>query len=283
MAKIKVLIAGVNGQVGSAVKELLSTNEKFEIYGFNHSEFDISSRNSVRNIIYELIPDVIVNAAAMTNVDLCETEQNKAYNINSLGARNLMQAANEINAHLIHLSTDYVFDGEKKSPYTEFDIPNPQSVYATSKLGGDNEILIYDKSTVLRVAWVFGNKKGDFFSWVLDGVKNNTIKSLIGDAVCTPTYSNDIAYVINYVILNRIFGLINVANTGETTRLEMGNIFLKKLGIDVELNSITTQSLNRPAKRPLYSSLETNTLNIVTGISMRNWQDALEEHLEKFK
>lgn len=113
MAKIKVLIAGVNGQVGSAVKELLSTNEKFEIYGFNHSEFDISSRNSVRNIIYELIPDVIVNAAAMTNVDLCETEQNKAYNINSLGARNLMQAANEINAHLIHLSTDYVFDGEK--------------------------------------------------------------------------------------------------------------------------------------------------------------------------
>ena len=202
MAKIKVLIAGVNGQVGSAVKELLSTNEKFEIYGFNHSEFDISSRNSVRNIIYELIPDVIVNAAAMTNVDLCETEQNKAYNINSLGARNLMQAANEINAHLIHLSTDYVFNGEKKSPYTEFDIPNPQSVYATSKLGGDNEILIYDKSTVLRVAWVFGNKKGDFFSWVLDGVKNNTIKSLIGDAVCTPTYSNDIAYVINYVILN---------------------------------------------------------------------------------
>lgn len=171
----------------------------------------------------------------------------------------------------------------KKSPYTEFDIPNPQSVYATSKLGGDNEILIYDKSTVLRVAWVFGNKKGDFFSWVLDGVKNNTIKSLIGDAVCTPTYSNDIAYVINYVILNRIFGLINVANTGETTRLEMGNIFLKKLGIDVELNSITTQSLNRPAKRPLYSSLETNTLNIVTGISMRNWQDALEEHIEKFK
>lgn len=115
MAKIKVLIAGVNGQVGSAVKELLSTNEKFEIYGYNHSEFDISSRNSVRNIIYELIPDVIVNAAAMTNVDLCETEQNKAYNINSLGARNLMQAANEINAHLIHLSTDYVFDGEKIS------------------------------------------------------------------------------------------------------------------------------------------------------------------------
>ena len=116
-----------------------------------------------------------------------------------------------------------------------------------------------------------------------DGVKNKTITSLIGDAICTPTYSYDIAEVINNVINNRIYGLINVANSGETTRLEMGQLFLQKMGIDYNLGSITTDSLNRPAKRPLYSSLSTNTLNSATGINMRNWQEALDEHIEKIK
>jgi dTDP-4-dehydrorhamnose reductase len=283
MSNRKVVITGSTGQVGSAVSELLGKKENIEIFPLSHSDFDISLRDSVRSTIFSIKPDVIINAGAMTNVDACESEADKAFAINALGVRNLVQAASEVDAQLIHLSTDYVFDGEKKSPYSEFDIANPLSVYATSKLAGDNEALSYDKACVLRVAWVFGNPNGDFFSWVLEGVKNGTISSLIGDAVCTPTYSKDIAQVIDQILTHQISGLINVANSGETTRLEMGQIFLDKLNIATKLGSVTTESLNRPAKRPLYSALSTNTLKSTTGIEMRNWQDALEDHMEKFK
>ena len=167
MSNFKAIIAGAKGQVGSAVCELLNKDSKFEVFEFSSKDLDVSNRDNVRSNVYSINPDVIINCAAMTNVDLCESEQDNAFAINSLGVRNLTQAASEVNSQLIHLSTDYVFDGEKKSPYSEFDIAKPQSVYATSKLGGDNEALAYDMSTVLRVAWVFGNTKGDFFSWVL--------------------------------------------------------------------------------------------------------------------
>ena len=220
----------------------------------------------VSSVVYTIKPDVIINAAAMTNVDLCESEFDNAFNINSLGVRNLTQSAQEINSHLIHLSTDFVFDGQKKSPYSELDIPNPQSIYALSKLGGDTEALKYEKSTVLRVAWVFGNPNWDFFSWVYDGYKNNTIKTLISDAQCTPTYSDDIAMVIDHVVSNQNYGLLNVANSNVTTRLEMGQLFLKKLGIDFMFDAVTSETLNRPALRPLYSALSTTTLKAVTGI-----------------
>ena len=283
MAKQKILVTGSSGQVGRALCALFENDIQAEVFPLTHKDLDISSRDAVRRTVFSIEPNVIVNTAAMTNVDLCETKQDEAYAINSLGVRNLTQASRDIDAQLVHISTDYVFDGEKKSPYTEFDIPNPQSVYATSKLGADTEALNYDKSTVLRVAWVFGNELGDFFSWVLAGVKNQNISSLIGDAYCTPTYSVDVASVISHTIKNRLYGLINVANSGVTTRLEMGQIFLEKMGIDFTFGSITDASLNRPATRPLYSALSTETLKQVSGIQMRNWQDALDEHIMKFK
>lgn len=279
----RVLVTGASGQVGEAVIKQLSENTNYEIVALSHKDLDISNRTSTLNVIHEYKPNVVFNGAAMTNVDLCESEKEKAFAINALGVRNLVAACSEIDSHLIHISTDFVFDGEKKAPYTEFDRPNPQSIYALSKLGGDTEALRYEKSTVLRVAWVFGKTGQDFFSWVLNGVKDNSIKSLISDAVSSPTYSKDIAVVTQEIIKQRIFGLLNVANEGEVSRLEMGQEILKRAKIKTELEAITQESLNRPAKRPLYSVLSCDSLQTLTGIKMRTWQEAVDEHYETFK
>jgi len=278
---MKILIVGANGQVGSAAEQVLSNNERNEIVALTRSDLDISNRSDVFNIVTSLVPDVVFNAAAMTNVDLCESESELAFAINSFGVRNLAQACELVDSHLVHLSTDFVFDGEISRRYTEYDRTNPLSVYALSKLGGDEEALAYSKSTVLRVAWVFGNKKGDFFSWVLDGLNAGTLDSLIDDQISTPTYSYDVISVLEKCITSRLFGLINVANEGETSRLEMGQILASKLGIDKKLSGITSDSLNRPAGRPNYSALSTDLLSRLTGIKMRSWQDALDEHLKR--
>lgn len=279
----RVLVTGASGQVGDAVLKQLSEHTNFELLALSHKDLDISNRSSTLNAVHEYKPNVVFNGAAMTNVDLCESEKEKAFAINALGVRNLVAACADIDAQLIHLSTDFVFDGDKKAPYTEFDLPNPQSIYALSKLGGDTEALRYEKATVLRVAWVFGKTGQDFFSWVLNGVKDNSIKSLISDAISSPTYSKDIAVVAQEIIKQRIFGLINVANEGEVSRLEMGQEILKRANIEVELEAITQESLNRPAKRPLYSALCCDSLHTLTGLKMRTWQEALDEHFETFK
>lgn len=279
----RILIAGANGQVAESVIELLSLDEKNEVLGLTRNDLDISSRTSTLNTVHEFKPDVVFNGAAMTNVDLCESEQDRAFAINAIGVRNLVGACADIDAHFIHLSTDFVFDGEKKAPYSEFDIANPLSVYALSKLGGDTEALRYEKATILRVAWVFGKTGSDFFSWVLNGVKDGSIKSLISDAISSPTYSKDIAKVTETMISHGIYGLINVANAGEVSRLDMGKEILKRANINFELEAITQDSLNRPAKRPLYSVLSCNTLETLTGIKMRTYEEALDEHYETFK
>lgn len=275
---MKVLITGSSGQVGLAVEQVMS-KPNIELLCTTHKDLDISNRDQVLTSIASFNPDVIVNAAAMTNVDLCETEVEQAFAINSLGPRHLVQGAQMVDAHLIHISTDFVFDGETNRPYSEFDIPNPLSVYGKSKLGGDQEALSYPKATVLRPAWVFGNPNGDFFSWVLESVKNNSLDKLIGDQISTPTYSKDIAIVVEKIIQNRIFGLINVANQGLTTRLEMGQHVCDLLGIDISFESIESQELSRPALRPNYSALSCDVLKRETGIELRSWKEALEDHL----
>lgn len=278
---MKILITGAQGQVGSAVVEKFSRDSTNEVFGLDAKDMDISSRTSVFNAISQLQPDVVVNAAAMTNVDACETNVDQAFAINALGVRNLAQACDSVDAQLIHLSTDFVFDGELSRPYSEFDVTNPLSVYATSKLGGDNEALSYSRGTVLRLAWVFGNPQGDFFSWVTDGVKEGTISALIDDQVGTPTYSYDVAMVVHYCATHRLNGLFNVANGDETTRLAMGIEVCERLGIEHNLVGITAESLHRPATRPNYSALSTSTLTQTTGIVMRSWQEALDEHLSR--
>lgn len=280
---MKILVTGAHGQVGQAVIRRFSADTRFDVRGVSHVDVDISSHDDAFNIVSDYLPDVIVNAAAMTNVDACEEKIEDAFAINSLGVRNLTQAAERVNAHLIHTSTDFVFDGQMSRPYTEFDTTNPLSVYAASKLGGDNEALQYNKSTVLRVAWVFGNPGGDFFSWVIKGVREGVITSLIDDQIGTPTYSRDIADVAYHCVTHKHYGLFNAANSGETTRLEMGRLVCDRLGIEHNLTGITSDSLNRPAARPAYSALSSDVLARTTGIVMRSWQDALEEHLIDLK
>lgn len=275
---MKYLVTAASGQVGSAALKLLSKDGKNEVIGLSHQDLDITNRDDVLNSIIQIQPDVVVNTAAMTNVDLCEDEVSQAFAINAYGVRNLRVASEHVKAQLVHISTDFVFDGNSSRPYTEYDPTNPLSVYAKSKLGGDVEALSYDRGTVLRVAWVFGNPNGDFFSWVLNGVKDGSVKSVIDDQFSTPTFSQDVIPVIEKVCSMRMYGLINVANSGEASRLDMALEFLKKLRVENELTGIKAESLSRKALRPNYSSLSTDLLYKSTNIEMRNWQDTLNDH-----
>ncbi|HMS25572.1 MAG TPA: dTDP-4-dehydrorhamnose reductase [Acidimicrobiia bacterium] len=280
---VKVLITGASGQVGSAAVEQFSSDKRNDVVSLSHSELNIASRSDVLGALSQLGPNLVINAAAMTNVDACEERTTDAFAINALAVRNLVQGCENIQAHLIHLSTDFVFDGNAARPYSEFDITNPLSVYGTSKLGGDNEALSYSRSTVLRVAWVYGNVKGDFFSWVLDGVKDNSITSLIDDQISTPTYSFDIAHVMQHCATHRLTGLIHVANEGETTRLEMGKEICNRLSLPHNLSGIPAESLKRPARRPAYSALSTDALTRTTGIIMRPWKESLDDHIKRMQ
>lgn len=279
---MRCLITGARGQVGRATAEHL-TRAGYDVLAVSRSELDITSLDAVNTLIADYQPHVVVNAAAMTNVDACETQVDEAFAVNALGVRHLTQAAERVDAHLIHLSTDFVFDGKIDRPYTEYDTTNPLSVYAQSKLGGDIEALAYSRSTTLRVAWVFGNSAGDFFSWVLNGVIEGSITSLIDDQVGTPTYSRDVASVIEYCVNHRVLGLINVANAGETTRLDMGRSACEMMSLKHDLVGIPAESLNRPAARPQYSALSSALLKSETAIEMRPWMDALEEYLKENK
>ncbi|MFN8015352.1 MAG: dTDP-4-dehydrorhamnose reductase [Acidimicrobiia bacterium] len=279
---MKFLITGAGGQVATACEEIISKADH-EAIAVSRDELDISNRDQTLNSIVALKPDFVVNCAAMTNVDACESKVDEAFAVNSLGVRNLVQGCDLVSANLVHLSTDFVFDGRTDRPYSEFDLTNPLSVYAKSKLGGDNEALSYFNSTVLRVAWVYGNVKGDFFKWVIDGVQNGSIKNLIDDQTSTPTYSYDIAQVVLKVCMQQIYGLINVANSGEATRLEMGKEICELLNIDNDLGPISEKELDRPAKRPNYSSLNTDLLKRTTGIVMRDWQETLNDYISRMK
>lgn len=278
---MKILITGASGQLGSAVDEKFSSEGAHDILALGHGDLSITSRDDTFTCVTQFQPDVIVNAAAMTNVDGCETNVDDAFAINALGVRHLAQSADLVNAHLVHISTDFVFDGESDRAYSEYDLTNPLSIYAKSKLGGDHEASAYSRSTVLRVAWVFGNTRGDYFSWVLNGVRDGSINSLIDDQVGTPTYSYDIADVISHCVTHRIYGLMNVANEGETTRLAMGQEVCDRIGVQHNLAGIDADSLGRPAPRPAYSALSTSLLSHTTGIVMRPWTDALDDHLAR--
>lgn len=275
---MKYLITGARGQVGSAALDLLSQNPNNEVIGLSHSDLDIAQRDQVFNVVASLKPDVVFNASAMTNVDLCEDEVDQAFAINSMGVRNLAQASESVDAHLVHISTDFVFDGKTDRPYSEHDLAVPLSVYATSKLGGDNEALSYSKGSVLRVAWVFGNPNGDFFSWVVSGVKDKSVEAVIDDQLSTPTFAKDVIPVLEKISLHRIYGLINVANEGIASRLDMANEMLKRLGLEHNLKGIDAASLKRKADRPNYSALSTDLLFRQTSIQMRSWQEALDDH-----
>jgi dTDP-4-dehydrorhamnose reductase len=272
LIKKRILVVGANGMLGQRVLEFYSILSDYELLAtsvedklvFENIEYiqaDISERNEIKKVIYDFCPDYIINAAAYTNVDKSETEREVAWKINVKGVEYLSESARVLDSHLIHISTDYVFDG-KNGPYTENDIPNPLGYYARTKLASENVLKISGtKYTILRTNVLYGTAKysrPDFVKWVVDSLRAKKEIKIVDDQINNPTFIDDLVQGINKIVELRKEGIYNVGGNEFLSRYDFTIIIANYFNLDKSLiKKIKTEDLNQPARRPLKSGLIT--------------------------
>jgi dTDP-4-dehydrorhamnose reductase len=263
----------------------------FDVVGFTHAQFDLADFDQVREKLDTIDFDVLVNAAAFTNVDLCEKERDQAFRINAEASRILAEICRDKKAKLIHFSTDYVFDGENHQPYTENDPANPISVYGQSKRAGEQFVLqTADQHLVVRVSWVFGPDRPSFIDGTIKRARDNEEVDAIADKFSTPTYTHDIAEMLpQFFDVDVEGGILHFANAGECTWQEYAQWALECCAAEgVALKAKTVGALklanmtNWVARRPVYSVLSTAKYTALTGVSPRAWRDAVADYIRRF-
>lgn len=278
---MKILITGGSGQLGTDLTLILK-NKSYTVYSFSSKDLDITVIDKFLKKTKELKPDIIINCAAYTNVDGCETEREKAFMVNAIGAKNCAIVADTVKSKLFHISTDYIFNGNKKSPYTEYDSPNPESVYATSKYFGENLIKEhYNNFFILRVAGVYGIHGNNFVKTIIKYAKEKDELKVVNDQVTTPTYTIDICNQIIKLLETDNYGVYHCSCEGECSWYEFTKFILNKLNINTKVVPCTTDEYPRPAKRPTYSVMENFNLKLLKINVMRHWQEAVTEFLSK--
>ena len=285
---MKIVIIGSGGRLGAALTR--ECRDKFDVVGFNHAQLDLTNFEQVREKVTALDFDVLINCAAFTNVDLCETQREQAFQINAEAPRVLAEICREKKAKLIHFSTDYVFDGEKREPYTEDDVAKPISVYGESKREGEKLVLqTQDRHLVVRVSWVFGPDRPSFVDGVIKRARENEHVEAIADKFSTPTYTRDIAQVLPQFFENDVSGLLHFANAGECSWQEYAQFSLdccRSLGIPLKAKTVGALKLsdmkNWIARRPVYSVLSTTKYIAITGSTPRGWRDAVGDYVREF-
>ncbi len=278
----RVLVTGTGGQVGAATVQVLARTPAYEVLAADHATLDLADRDSVEQVVTAFLPDAIVNCAAVTNVDRCELEPDAAFAANALGVRHLAVAAARVGAHVVHVSTDYVFDGRAGRPYDEWDLVSPLSTYARSKLGGELELARHARSwTVARTAWVFGRRGHDFVQLVLDALADpDGPVRFVDDQTGSPTYAPDLAEMLVRLAVERRPGLFHVVNAGHCTRYRLACDVAEMRGADPSvLRTVTTAELGRPAPRPVFSALDTAALRLSGLGPLRHYREALAEYV----
>ncbi|MBU3191221.1 dTDP-4-dehydrorhamnose reductase [Clostridium bowmanii] len=276
---MKILITGGNGQLGRELANQYKEKKGIDLILTYSSDLDITSTKDVFSFVNLNKPDVIINCAALTVVDKCETEIEMAYKINTIGPKNLATAANEIGAEIVQVSTDYVFGGNLNKSLTEFDEVNPQTIYGKTKLQG--EILVKNlnsKHYIVRTAWLYGDGK-NFVKTMIDLSKTNKTLKVVNDQRGTPTSTVDLARVIIKLVEDKNYGLYHCTCKGESTWYEFTKEIFRLKGIATEVLPCSTDELQRPAKRPEYSVLRNYMLELTTGDITRTWQEAIKEYL----
>lgn len=285
----KLLITGANGQVGFILSQKLKNEAKHEVLALAHGELDITNKEAVLSIVDSFDPDVIINCAAYTDVDKAESKIKLAYDVNANGVKYLAEAANRCNATILHISTDYVFDGGKTDKYTEKDIIHPISVYGSSKAKGDTILLsLSSKAIILRTSWVFGEHGNNFVKTMLGLAKSKDTLAVVSDQIGGPTYAKDVATALIYIAEQIIedenirYGIYNFAGEPCVSWYDFSKtIFEEAVSQNVLeksplVNAITTADYLTPAKRPLNSCLDLTKIQQVFGIQPSDWQAALK-------
>lgn len=278
---IKVWIAGSNGQIGHALNEVLDPLE-IEVLNTDKDELDITDTEEVLNFGIVNRPDVIINCTGVTDTKLCEEEPELAYRVNALGARNLSIVARKNGAKIVQLSTDDVFDGKSKKPYTEFDDTNPLTVYGSSKRAGENYVKEFThKHFIIRSNWVYGKEGQNFVNQVLEAAEKGNALSVAADQFGSPTSAKDLARMILYLINTNEYGTYHVTCSGVCNRHEFAQEILRLSGKKIELKAVPTEQSDLSAVRPPYAVLDNFILHIIDMYDMPDWKESLEEYMNE--
>ncbi len=275
-----IIITGCNGQLGRAINVVLAGNTEYEPVNTDVAELDITNIDAVMELARKVKPYAIINCAAHTGVDACETEADKAYRINAVGPRNLSIAATETGAKIIQVSTDYVFDGFGDKPLTEFDKPNPQGMYGATKLAGENFVKDFScKYFIIRTAWLYGEGK-NFVKTMLRLSEDRDMVTVVGDQFGTPTSALELAKAICYLLPTENYGLFHGTCEGSCNWAEFAEEIFRLAGKTTTVKHITTEEFGAPAPRPAYSVLENYMLKLTTDFKFADWHEAIEEYMK---
>lgn len=276
----KVIVTGCNGQLGRAVNELYANSSEYEMVNTDVAELDITDIDAVLKLVREVKPAAIINCAAHTGVDACETQGDLAYKINALGPRNLSIAASETGAKMIQVSTDYVFDGKGTSPYIEFDSVGPEGMYGKTKLAGENFVKEFARDYfILRTAWLYGDGK-NFIKTMLRLSETHEEVSVVGDQVGTPTSAKELAKAIGVLLPTENYGLFHATCEGSCSWAEFAEEIFRAAGKNTRVKTITTEEFGAPAPRPAYSILDNYMFRLTTDFQFADWHDAFNEYLK---
>lgn len=294
---MKIMITGCHGQLGNELQSILKSGKSeigaapegvlnAEILPVDIDTLDISDMAAVSDYVNANRPDVIINCAAMTNVDGCESDYKTAFKVNALGVKNLAVSAESIGAKLIHVSTDYVFAGNGTKPYCEWDKVDPQSVYGASKALGEKYALSFCKRTfVVRTSWLYGYIGKNFVKTVRRVIKANGAIGVVCDQRGNPTNANDLAHHLLKLAVTEEYGIYHCTGEGECSWYDFAVKIAEYSGLGDTVTPCTTEEYNAkfnvPTKRPEYSSLRNLALECTVGNEMRDWQEALKEYISK--
>lgn len=279
---MKILITGSNGMLGHDLVDILEKNH--ELIPATSKILDITDENQVMEFICDKKPDIVINSAAYTDVDGCEENQELAYSVNGKGVENLALACKKTGSCLVHISTDYVFDGTAREPICEDGEIGPISVYGKSKLMGEKAIQeILDRYFIIRTAWLYGINGKNFPKTMLELAENHSEITVVYDEVGSPTYTPDLAFGISQLIESDYYGIYHLTNSGSCSWCEFARYIFEVADCDVKVIPVTASEFARPAPRPSYSVLN-NKNWIEKGFEpLRSYKDAIKEYIELIK
>lgn len=279
----RIIVTGCNGQLGRAVNAFYAGNNEIELINTDVDELDITNLEAVMDMVAKEQPYAIINCAAYTNVDGCETNQDLAFKINVLGPRNLAIAAKSVDAKIVHISTDYVFDGTKKTAYYENDKMNPKSVYGETKAEAEKMVAQFaDKFFILRTAWLYGDGK-NFVKTMLRLSETHEVITVVCDQYGTPTSAEELTKAIDSLIFTDNYGTYHATCEGSCNWAEFAREIFHLAGKNTKVEDISSEEYGAPANRPMNSILENRMLKAVGAYTFCDWHDAIKKYINDMK
>jgi len=273
---VKIALTGANGMLGYDIRKTFSD---LNLIPLTRGDFDIVDLDKSITKIKEIKPDYLIHTAAYTDVDGSELNPEKAYLLNAIGTRNLVMACEMIDCPIIYISTDYVFDGAKGEPYDEWDMPNPINKYGLSKLIGERFVTsLTNKFYIIRTSWLYGKNGKNFVNTILKLASEKEEIEVVNDQIGSPTYTCDLAVKLKE-LMGKGYGIYHITNASHCSWYEFALEIVKIKGLKTRIKPVTSEQINRPAKRPTFSVLNKTMLQLEGIKELREWQDALKEYL----